>query len=170
MSTEAAYFHPGFGLSAAGLAYFPLLLLGIVSFVLAARGPGGARTLIGWRLFVWLPLALLSLMNVRGIAFFAIVAGPVTALNLADAAGRSFPAGLPLGCAPLGHRRPGRHAPAGPDGGAGHGPRLAPGPAARQPPRGLGRPSRSFPGTDGQAALPPGASRNGWGRHDWFPT
>ncbi len=90
------YLQPRYGLSVAGMAYFPLLLLGAASFVLLAvrHGP---PTLIGWRLFVWLPLAVLSLASYRCIGFFAVVAGPVTALNLldgvgADAAGLS-PAG-----------------------------------------------------------------------------
>jgi hypothetical protein len=87
---QASYaLQPNLGLSVAGWAYFLFLLLGVASFVLAARGPGGVRRVVGWRLFTWLPLALLSLANVRGVAFFAVVAGPVTALNLLD-----FAAGL----------------------------------------------------------------------------
>jgi hypothetical protein len=88
---QSVYFLPTVGLSAAGLAYFPLLLLGVVSFVLLALGPGGPRVLAGWRLLVWLPFALFSLVNVRGVSFFAVVAGPVTALNLLDLAARLGP-------------------------------------------------------------------------------
>ncbi len=90
---QKAYYGPGIGLSVAGMAYFPLLLLSWASFVLVGWGPGGWRALIGWRLFLWLPLVVLSLVNLRGIPFFAVVAGPVTALNLADFAGRIVPAG-----------------------------------------------------------------------------
>jgi hypothetical protein len=76
--------HANGGLSVAGWAYVPLLLLGLASFVLVALGRDGPRGIIGWRLFLWLPLAILSLSSVRCIAFFAVVAGPVTALNLLD--------------------------------------------------------------------------------------
>jgi tetratricopeptide (TPR) repeat protein len=42
-----------------------------------------------WRLLIWLSFALLSLYSARAIPFFAIVAGPITALNWLDfAAGR----------------------------------------------------------------------------------
>jgi hypothetical protein len=72
------YYPPYVGLSVAGMAYLPLLLLGAVSFVLAfGRVPW-------WRLSVWLGFALLSLYNARCIPFFAIVAGPITALNWLD--------------------------------------------------------------------------------------
>ncbi len=78
------YYQPFFGLSAAGLAYWPLLLLGLASFV-----PVVNRAL--WpRLLVWLGFALLSLYNWRAIPFFAIVAGPITALNWQDFAVARF--------------------------------------------------------------------------------
>jgi tetratricopeptide (TPR) repeat protein len=84
-----AYYDPLLGLSVAGLAYWPLLLAGAVSFgFVFGRVPG-------WRLPVWLGFALLSLYNVRAIPFFAIVAGPITALNWLDYAV------LRLGCDPL---------------------------------------------------------------------
>jgi tetratricopeptide (TPR) repeat protein len=94
---EGLYFTPYFGVSVAGLAYFLFLLLGVASFLVVALRPGGMRALVGWRLFVWLPLALFSLFSLRTIPFFAIVAGPVIALNLADALRGVVPAGeLPL--------------------------------------------------------------------------
>ncbi len=72
------YYQAPLGLNAAGLAYWPLLLLGLVSFVLVfGRVPW-------WRLLVWVGFALLSLYNVRAIPFFAIVSGPITALNWQD--------------------------------------------------------------------------------------
>jgi hypothetical protein len=67
-----------FGLSPAGLAYFPLLVLGVISF--PANQPG-------WRWQRWLPwigLAVFSALQVRAIPFFAVVAGPVLALNLRE--------------------------------------------------------------------------------------
>ncbi|MGH7225064.1 MAG: hypothetical protein ACRELF_17725, partial [Gemmataceae bacterium] len=72
------YYGPNLGLSVAGLAYWPLLLLGLASFVCVfGRVP--------WRrLLVWMGFALLSLYNVRAIPFFAIVAGPITAANWLD--------------------------------------------------------------------------------------
>lgn len=78
------YYQPALGLNPAGLAYWPLLVAGLASFVcMFGRAPW-------WRLLVWLPFALLSLYSARTIPFFAIVAGPITALNWLDfAAGRA---------------------------------------------------------------------------------
>ena len=78
------YYQPGLGLNAAGLAYWPLLVAGLASFVCVfGRAPW-------WRLLIWLPFALLSLYSARTIPFFAIVAAPITALNWLDfAAGRA---------------------------------------------------------------------------------
>ena len=62
--------------SPAGLAYFPLFGLGLLSFGLAARP---------WRwdrFLPWAALAALSAAQVRVIPFFAIVGGPVLAWNL----------------------------------------------------------------------------------------
>jgi hypothetical protein len=78
------YFGPSAGLSVAGIAYFVLLLLGAASFVLDAMGPGGLARLLRWRTVLWLAFAWLSLYRARGIAYFAVVAGPITALNLSD--------------------------------------------------------------------------------------
>jgi hypothetical protein len=78
------YFLREVGYHPAGLAYFPLLLITAVSFVLASAPPGGRRVLIGWRLFVTLPLAVLSMYTMRAIPFFAVVAAPVSALNFLD--------------------------------------------------------------------------------------
>jgi hypothetical protein len=72
---QQAYFAT-FGLSPAGLAYFPLLGLGLVSFVLNLPRPHWER------LLPWLGLALLSAVQVRAVPFFAVVAGPVLAWNL----------------------------------------------------------------------------------------
>src|SRR5262249_44098063 len=77
------YLEPTAGLSAGGLSYFALVLLGVTSFALRAFFRQG---LIGWRLLVWGAFALLAAWQVRGIPFFAVVAGPITALNLQDVA------------------------------------------------------------------------------------
>ncbi len=73
------YFNSGIGLSVAGLGFFLLLSFGIVSLILA-----------GQRRWARLPLfsvfALLSCWHARAIPFFAIVAGPIVALNWLDAA------------------------------------------------------------------------------------
>lgn len=80
---QGGYFEAGSGLSVAGMAYFVLLALSALSFVAAAFGPAGIYGLVGWRLFVWLPFAALSMYTTRGIGLFGVVAAPVLALNLA---------------------------------------------------------------------------------------
>jgi hypothetical protein len=83
-----------FGLSVAGLAYYPLLALGVASFVCALGG--GWRW---WRALLWLAFAALSAYNSRAISFFAIVAAPVTALNFLDFAARVAGGQAPEGVA-----------------------------------------------------------------------
>ncbi len=78
MPWENVYFNKGVGLSAAGLAYFPLLVLGLVSFGMLAPA------VRWWRVLLWLAFAALSLLHARAIPFFAVVAGPITALNFLD--------------------------------------------------------------------------------------
>ncbi|MBX9623251.1 MAG: hypothetical protein K2X82_05510, partial [Gemmataceae bacterium] len=85
----ARFADPAERLTAGGVAYLALLVLGLVSFVATRRSPR-------WdRLLLWLAFLGLSLWNVRLVAFFAAVAGPVTALNLQDwaAARPARPAG-----------------------------------------------------------------------------
>lgn len=82
---QAYWSQPALGQSVAGLAYFPLLLLGLVSFVLCGlqgsrRDQGEPSLLFAW-FFVWLVFAVGSIYLTRLIPFFAIVAGPITALN-----------------------------------------------------------------------------------------
>jgi tetratricopeptide (TPR) repeat protein len=74
-----AYFGVNRDTSIAGLAYIPLVVLGVCSFILTIGN--GWRW---WRFFIWLPFCLLSLYHVRDIPFFAVVAAPLTALNLQD--------------------------------------------------------------------------------------
>jgi hypothetical protein len=74
---EPAWF-ANLGLSPAGLAYFPLLGLGLLSFIV---------NLPRWhwqRFLPWLGLALLSACQVRAVPFFAVVAGPVLAWNVQE--------------------------------------------------------------------------------------
>jgi hypothetical protein len=67
-----------FGQSPAGLAYYPLLGLGLLSFALTARS-------WRWQRFLpWLGLAVLSALQARAVPFFAVVGGPVLAWNLQD--------------------------------------------------------------------------------------
>jgi hypothetical protein len=75
---QAEYLGAAYGLNAAVLAYYALTLLGLLSFALHPRA------LRGWRLLVWLPFAVLAAWQARAIPFFAVVAAPVTALNVQD--------------------------------------------------------------------------------------
>lgn len=76
------YLHPATWHNAAALAYFALLLLGLISFLLHRE----ARR--GWRLLVWVSFGLLAAWQMRAIPLFAIIAGPITVLNLQDFAAR----------------------------------------------------------------------------------
>jgi hypothetical protein len=67
------------GVNLARWAYFLLVGLGLASFV------AGRRSLAGWRLPVWLVFGLLGAWQARLVPFFAVVAGPITALNLQEA-------------------------------------------------------------------------------------
>jgi hypothetical protein len=71
---------PGVHRSVAGLAYYPLIFIGIASFV---RAPGSWRS---WRGTVWLGFFLLSAYHSRAIPLFAVVAGPIASLNFLDPA------------------------------------------------------------------------------------
>src|SRR5262249_9155533 len=72
------------GLTPAGLAYYPLLGLGLLSF--AVNLPR-----LSWqRLLPWLALGLLSAVQVRAVPFFAVVAAPVTAWNLQEVFARQL--------------------------------------------------------------------------------
>jgi hypothetical protein len=75
---DKLYWRPNIGLSAAGIAYFPLLAAGILSFSLSYK------SLRYWRVLLFVPFALLSIYHARAIPFFAVVAGPITSLNFLD--------------------------------------------------------------------------------------
>ncbi len=77
---RAAYW-ADLGLTPAGLAYFPLLALGLLSFLANLRRWRWGRFL------PWAGLALLSAAQVRAVPFFAVVAGPALAWNLHESAG-----------------------------------------------------------------------------------
>lgn len=67
-----------FGQSPAGLAYYPLLGLSLLSLLLTARR-------WRWQRFLpWLALALMSALQVRVMPFFAVLAAAVAAWNLQE--------------------------------------------------------------------------------------
>jgi hypothetical protein len=93
---------PSAGLNTAGLAYFVLLLIGAASFYLATLRPTTTKTPLP-RPGLSMPLAvvfvffaLLSVAMQRLIPLFAVVAGPIAALNLQECARRLLPANAPL--------------------------------------------------------------------------
>lgn len=58
---------------------FPILLVGgLLSFALNRKAQRS------WRFLVWLPFALLAAKQARLVPFFAVVGGPILALNLAE--------------------------------------------------------------------------------------
>jgi hypothetical protein len=66
------------GVTPATLAYYPLVGLGLVSFLLP-------RSRWRWEWFLpWVGLAGLSALQARAVPFFAVVAGPVLAWNLQE--------------------------------------------------------------------------------------
>jgi hypothetical protein len=66
------------GYNLAAWAYFVLLVLGVISFVL------NRTALKSWRSLVWLTFGALGAWQARLVPFFAVVAGPITALNLQE--------------------------------------------------------------------------------------
>lgn len=75
---QLAALAPAGGCNLALWAFFVLLALGVVSFAVNGR----ARR--SWRLTVWLAFALLAAWQTRLIPYFAVVAGPIAALNLGE--------------------------------------------------------------------------------------
>jgi tetratricopeptide (TPR) repeat protein len=82
------YFYWGLGkeylTNLSAYAYVLLLGVGVGSFVLVRS------ELQWWRLVLWGPFAVLSVCMSRTIPFFAVIAGPITALNLQDFAAKQF--------------------------------------------------------------------------------
>lgn len=73
------YYNSLAGINWANGAYLVLLAGGGLSFL------PNVRRLVGWRLLIWLTFAGLSVWLARTIPFFAVVAAPITALNLQEA-------------------------------------------------------------------------------------
>jgi tetratricopeptide (TPR) repeat protein len=86
------YFRQAAELNLAAWAYFALVGLGLASFAVHRAG------LRGWRGLVFAAFGLLAAWQVRTVPFFAVVAGPITALNFQDA-------GRAAGLAPADRRR-----------------------------------------------------------------
>ncbi|MBM3996916.1 MAG: hypothetical protein FJ303_22615 [Planctomycetes bacterium] len=80
------YWDPLVGMHVAGMAVFPLLAFGLVSFTLVAlvKQQEGAPTLHAGRFILWLVFAILALAMHRLIPFFALVAAPLTAMTLGE--------------------------------------------------------------------------------------
>jgi hypothetical protein len=72
------YFRAATKLNVAAIAYLALLGISAITFVLHRPA------LRSWRLTIWLPFAALAAWQARTIPFFAIVAAPITVLNLQD--------------------------------------------------------------------------------------
>ncbi|HEY3789680.1 MAG TPA: hypothetical protein VGL71_12540, partial [Urbifossiella sp.] len=66
------------GFSLAAWAFPVLLIAGLISFVI------NRRALRSWRSLVWLSFALLGIWQARLVPFFAVVAGPILAMNLGE--------------------------------------------------------------------------------------
>jgi tetratricopeptide (TPR) repeat protein len=84
-------YQPLAGVNLAMSAYLALLVVGVASFVV------NARSLVGWRLLVWLSFAGLSAWVARAIPFFAVVAGPIATLNWQDYLSQQGTNSLPEG-------------------------------------------------------------------------
>jgi hypothetical protein len=80
---SSEFLHSGLARSPAGVAYFALAFLGLISFLVSLRDRPWPRLLL------WAALLALSLYQWRAIPLFAVVAGPVLALNLQAAARRA---------------------------------------------------------------------------------
>jgi hypothetical protein len=72
------YYRVTTGLNPAGMAYFPLIALGALSF-----GLNYASWRWRWAL-LWVGLLVMSGFQIRSVPFFAIAAGPIMALNFQE--------------------------------------------------------------------------------------
>jgi hypothetical protein len=77
---------PNFGHNIAGICFYALLGLGLVSFIVTGlvSGKPGAPVAHAVRFLIWFGFAVLAVLNFRLIPLFAVVAGPLTALNLGE--------------------------------------------------------------------------------------
>jgi hypothetical protein len=76
---------PELGANVAGLAYYPLVFLGLLSFL------ANSRNFRWWRLLVWGAFLLVTAWRARTIPFFAVASGPILALNFQDFAVAVWP-------------------------------------------------------------------------------
>jgi hypothetical protein len=79
---------PYFGYNIAGLCFFALIAFGLLSFAAngMVSGKPGAPAPNAARFLIWLLFAVLAVLSFRFIGFFAIVAGPIAALNFGELA------------------------------------------------------------------------------------
>jgi hypothetical protein len=87
------YFTPAFGLSPAGIAFVVLFVLSLFSFLALAVWSNESVRLS--RVLLWVAFAFLGAANIRAIPFFAIIAGPITALNFLDLAAKLVGTDIP---------------------------------------------------------------------------
>jgi hypothetical protein len=79
-NAQAFFTQPG-NAGVAGLMILPLVMLGFISFAVTPA------SLKSWRAPVWLGFFILGALHGRAVPFFAIVAAPITSLNLLDTFG-----------------------------------------------------------------------------------
>lgn len=81
---SSAYFsNTSLGLTVAGIAYWLLLFLNLIAFVVLSVAGGPSRFPVK-RFLLWLPVAVLAGSQHRLIPLFAVVAGPVLVLSARD--------------------------------------------------------------------------------------
>jgi hypothetical protein len=83
---SSGYLSPNVGYNIAGLCFFPLLGLGLLSFLLCGLSAslGNGPPPHAARFLIWLFFAAMAVMNQRLLGLFAVVAGPLSALNFGD--------------------------------------------------------------------------------------
>ena len=78
--------NPNLGMHVAGIAFYPLLVLGLVAFTLVAlvKPQPHAPTLHVARFLVWLFFGVMALALYQLIPFFVLVAAPLTAMTMGE--------------------------------------------------------------------------------------
>jgi hypothetical protein len=76
---SSIFFQGDISRSVAGLTFYPLVFLGLASFIVT---PGALRS---WRGPVWGAFFVLGAWHGEAVPFFAVVSGPIMALNFLDA-------------------------------------------------------------------------------------
>ncbi len=80
------WYEPARGLNIAGIAFYPLVLLGLLAFTLTALmkpQPGAPLFHVG-RFALWLVFGVMALALYRMIPFFVLIAAPLTAMTLGE--------------------------------------------------------------------------------------